>query len=87
MNTQEIKKQAREEFDSIFRGQITETRGRESEMYKFIDSLIDKTVLHEQERIVGICNDYIEGVNGCDDVKIVRDRILSLITNKSDSNK
>lgn len=65
------------------------------EVHKLLDSLIDKTVQHEQDRIVGIMEDYFNSeMEQNKGSRLVYEqlgedkiRIISLITNKSDINK
>lgn len=101
MTTEEIKQQAREEFDERFceNAYCSEEKvipsfknGKEvrvKDIKSFIDSLIDKTVQQTEERIVGIARKLQEeGLN----VQVEGDYYInfrdleSLITNKSDIN-
>lgn len=58
MTTQELKQQAHKEFDEQFKyfsgHEMLQTNQGHNIIKSFIDSLIDKTVQHEQDRIVGI---------------------------------
>lgn len=54
----------------------------------FIDSIIDKTVQHEQERIIGILNKHRHELDIISiDCSYWMDNTISLITNKNDINK
>ena len=61
MTTQELKEQAHKEFDSEFLhlpNTISTISGYSQELKTFIDSLIDKTVQMERDRIVGIIEEF-----------------------------
>jgi len=63
MNTEEIKKQARKEFDERFElalEQDPELRGIGKEIKSLIDSLIDKTVQMTEDRVKFLLNDLQE---------------------------
>lgn len=90
---EELKQQARKEFDERFRTSKTYQTIKERNIKSFIDSLINHTVQMERERIVGIIGKLVTVDITDQSGKMVReqliskDSLLSLITNKSDINQ
>ena len=103
---QELKEQAHKEFDKKFEEHkngknsigIQYIDAPETTFKSFIDSIIDKTVQHEQDRIVEIIEDWTPtkytgyGVSPIamtldDHKRNFSKELISLITNKSDINK
>ncbi len=98
---EELKKQAHKEFEKILDEIIADEENSECNVgyYKEsylnrLDSLIDKTVQMERERIVALIEKLKNNVQhthmgGCFDCSkdLILDDIISLITNKSDINK
>ena len=95
---QELKEQARKEFEINNEALLLEyisrayPSGNISKLYLEVrESLIDKTVQHEQDRIVGVIeknrDDYGQRPYDWHGYKHASNDIISLITNKSDINK
>lgn len=90
---EELKEQVHKEFNQKFvsLSDIIQKKGftgLRDDLESFNDSLIDKTVQHEQERIL---QDLENAVKHTDNIEMKTflyvDQIKSLITNKSDINK